>query len=78
MDDNEDELRRTVGKRLRIARLTAERTQDDLATAAGVSRSMVSLIEHGTCGIDVYRLRRMAFAAGTSLTALLDDAGGRP
>jgi hypothetical protein len=40
--------------------------------------SMVSLTEHGTCGIDVYQLRRMAIAAGTTVTALLDDAGGRP
>jgi transcriptional regulator with XRE-family HTH domain len=78
MDDNENELRRTIGKRLRLARLVAELTQDQVATAAGVSRSMVALIEHGAHGVDVYRLRRMAAASGTSLTALFDEPDGRP
>lgn len=49
-----------VGKRIRILRLTRELTQDDLAAAAGISRSFVSLIEHGAKGIDVVRLLRIA------------------
>jgi transcriptional regulator with XRE-family HTH domain len=78
MDQDEKELQRTIGKRLRIARLTAELTQDQLATAAGVSRALVSLIEHGAAGVNVYRLRRIATAAGTTLTALVDEHDGRP
>ena len=78
MDQDEKELRRAIGKRLRIARLTAELTQDQLATAARVSRALVSLIEHGAAGVNVYRLRRMATAAGTSLTALFGKHDGRP
>lgn len=79
MDHNDEkELRRTVGKRLRLARKVAELTQDQVATAAGVSRSMVALIAQGAHGVDVYRLRRMATAAGTNLTALFDEQNGRP
>lgn len=78
MDDQEKELRRIVGRRLRPARRTAELTQDQITTAPGVSRSMVALIEQGANGVDVYRLRRMAAAAGTSLTALFDEPDRRP
>jgi len=78
MDHNEHELRRTVGRRLRLARKLADLTQDQIAAQAGVSRSFVALVEHGTRGVDVYRLRRMAAAAGTTLTALFDEHDGRP
>jgi transcriptional regulator with XRE-family HTH domain len=78
MDDNEKELRRAVGRRLRLARRLVELTQEEVAAAAGVSRSMVALVEQGTNGIDVYRLRRMAAAVGMELTELFDDPrGGR-
>lgn len=78
MDDNEKELRRTVGRRLRLARRLVELTQEEVAAAAGVSRSMVALVEQGTHGIDVYRLRRMAAAVGMDLTELFDEpCGGR-
>jgi transcriptional regulator with XRE-family HTH domain len=71
MDENQ--LRRLIGKRLRLARLTAELTQDQLADAAGVSRSFISVIEHGAPGVDVYRLRRPALAAGTTLATLIEE-----
>lgn len=77
MDQDEKELRRTVGRRLRLARRAAELTQEQVATAAGVSRSMVALIEQGAHGVDVYRLRRMAAAAGTSITELFAEPDGR-
>jgi transcriptional regulator with XRE-family HTH domain len=78
MDDNEMELRRAVGRRLRLARRLVELTQEEVATAAGISRSMVALVEQGTHGIDVYRLRRMAAAVGMDLTELFDEPrGGR-
>ena len=77
MDDNEDELRRIVGRRLLLARRLVEMTQQEVATAAGVSRSMVALIEHGANGVDVYRLRRMAAAVGMDLAELFDEPHGR-
>jgi transcriptional regulator with XRE-family HTH domain len=60
-----------LGKRVRILRLTREMTQDDLATATGMSRSFVSLIEHGAHGIDVVRLLRLAAALEVPLADLL-------
>jgi transcriptional regulator with XRE-family HTH domain len=51
---------RALGKRVRLLRLVRELTQDELAKAAGMSRSFVSLIEHGARGVDVVRLLRLA------------------
>ena len=62
---------RALGRRVRILRLTREMTQDDLAVAAGMSRSFVSLIEKGTHGVDVVRLLRLAAALDVPLAELL-------
>jgi transcriptional regulator with XRE-family HTH domain len=62
---------RAMGRRVRILRLTREMTQDDLALAAGMSRSFVSLIEHGAHGIDVVRLLRLAAALDVPLAELI-------
>ena len=70
-----DALVRAIGKRVRLARLVREMTQAELADAAGISRSFLSLIEHGAHGIDVVRLYRLAAALDMPLTKLLDDNG---
>jgi transcriptional regulator with XRE-family HTH domain len=62
---------RALGKRVRILRLTRELTQDELAAAAGMSRSFVSLIEKGTHGVDVVRLLRLAAALDVPLAELI-------
>jgi transcriptional regulator with XRE-family HTH domain len=62
---------RRLGKRVRLLRLTREMTQDQLAAASGMSRSFVSLIEHGTHGVDVVRLIRLATALDVPLTELI-------
>jgi transcriptional regulator with XRE-family HTH domain len=62
---------RGLGRRVRLLRLTREMTQDELAAAAGMSRSFVSLIEHGTHGVDVVRLLRLAAALEVPLGELL-------
>ena len=72
-DQTEKELRRLIGRRLRLARLTTELTQDELGELAGVSRSFVSIIEHGAVGVDVYRLRRLAHAVGLTLAELIEE-----
>jgi transcriptional regulator with XRE-family HTH domain len=73
MNDEEKELHRLVGRRLRLARKIVELTQQQVADAAGVSRSTVALLEEGaTGGVDVYRLRRMAAAVGSTLPELFD------
>jgi transcriptional regulator with XRE-family HTH domain len=66
-----EEFLRVVGKRIRILRLTRELTQDELAAAAGISRSFVSLVEHGAKGIDVVRLMRIAAALDVPLPELV-------
>jgi|SoiMethySBSTD1v2_1073268.scaffolds.fasta_scaffold2672934_2 hypothetical protein len=53
---------RQIGKRVCIRRLTAEWTQDQLGQAAGISRSFVSLIEHGTHDCSVLRASTCVFA----------------
>ena len=64
---------RALGKRVRILRLTRELTQEELAAAAGMSRSFVSLIEHGSHGVDVVRLIRLAAALDVPLAELLKE-----
>ena len=66
------EFLRVLGKRVRLLRLARELTQDQLADAAGMSRSFVSLIEHGAHGVDVVRLLRLAGVFGMPLVELLD------
>ena len=69
-----DAFLRALGKRVRIARLIQELTQEQLAEAAGMSRSFVSLIEKGTHGVDVVRLARLADALDLSPAELITGA----
>ena len=63
-------------ERIRLARLTRELTQDQLAAAAGVSGSFVSLLEGGQAGgCDVIRLWRIADALGVRVIDLLMPPG---
>jgi len=65
--------RRAVGKRIRVWRVLHDRSQDELAAAAGVTRNFVSAIERGAQGLDAVRLRRLAGAMGIELAELLAD-----
>jgi len=65
--------RRAVGKRIRVWRVLHERSQDELAAEAGVTRNFVSAIERGAQGLDAVRLRRLAMAMDMSLGELLAD-----
>ncbi len=68
-----DTFLHAIGKRVRLARLVREMTQAELADAAGISRSFVSLIEHGTHGVNIVRLRRLAAALGMPLVDLVAE-----
>ena len=72
--------RRAVGMRIRVWRVVHDRSQDQLAAEAGVTRNFVSAIERGAQGLDAVRLRRLAAAMGISLADLLADPepAGRP
>lgn len=71
-------FRRTVGLRIRVWRVVHDRSQDDLARAAGVTRNFVSAIERGAQGLDAVRLRRLAVAMGVELGELLADPEPTP
>ncbi len=64
---------RALGKRIRIARLTRELTQAELADASGISRNFISLMEHGSHGVDVVRLLRIASAFGHAAVRARED-----
>jgi transcriptional regulator with XRE-family HTH domain len=70
---NDVAYRRAVGKRIRVWRVVNERSQDELAAEAGVTRNFVSAIERGAQGLDAIRLRRLAMAMDMSLAELLAD-----
>ena len=61
---------KTLGARLKQARLGAFLSQEDLATLLGVRRGSVARWEAGTRAISVYMLGRTADILGTTTTAL--------
>jgi transcriptional regulator with XRE-family HTH domain len=71
------EFLRLMGKRIRLARVDRELSQEQLAARAGMSRNFVSSIERGAHGVDVLRLRRLAEALGVDIAALLPSDEGQ-
>lgn len=70
--------RRAIGKRIRLWRVMHDRSQDDLARAAEVTRNFVSAIERGTQGLDAARLHKLAAAMAMPLADLLADPDDLP
>jgi transcriptional regulator with XRE-family HTH domain len=62
-----------LGRRVRLHRLYLGLTQAQLRERAGLSRNFVSLFEAGGHGIDVRALRRIAYALGVPLPALVAE-----
>ena len=62
-----------LGRRLRLLRVERYLSQQQLGDAAGMSRTFVSVIEHGTGGVDVLRLLRVADVLDVPLARLLPD-----
>jgi ribosome-binding protein aMBF1 (putative translation factor) len=72
----EEDYRRQIGRRARIARIGLALSQDDIAIKAGLTRNYVSATERGAQGLDTWRLRRLADALGVTagwLLGLTDD-----
>jgi hypothetical protein len=82
---------RWMGVRLRRARLRQRHTQDEVASAAGVSQSMISRMELGrgggmqltawvavgrACGVDLFRVVDEGEPFGLGLILACADAGG--
>jgi transcriptional regulator with XRE-family HTH domain len=66
---------RALGRRLRLLRLVRELSQEDLADAAGISGSFLSIIERGAHGVDVVRLWRLSAVLGVPLPELVNVGG---
>jgi transcriptional regulator with XRE-family HTH domain len=72
----EAEFLRGLGKRLRVARLTNELLQDDLARETGLPRSVISSAERGARGIDLVRLFHLTAALQRSVADMITGATG--
>lgn len=75
VEEEELQYRRTVGERVRAERIRGDRSQKDLAHAAGVTRNFVSALERGSQRLDAYRLGKLAAALSIPLQQLLSTDG---
>ncbi len=78
--DNDDrDLDRRLGERLKAARQRHGLTLDALSQRSGVSRAMISRVERGESSPTAALLVRLGSGLGLSLSALLEEsAGGGP
>lgn len=60
------------GRHVKLLRVGADLTQEQLADRAGLSRQYLGLLERGEQSIDLLRLRRLATALRVDLGTLLD------
>jgi transcriptional regulator with XRE-family HTH domain len=67
-----------LGERIRQERLRQGRSLDDLAAAAGVSRSMLSAVERGAKVPTILVLHRIATGLGSNVTRLLGEERAAP
>lgn len=77
--DQDNEIDRLLGQRLKAARQRHGLTLDALADRSGVSRAMISRVERGESSPTAALLIRLGSGLGLSLSALLEEnAGGGP
>ena len=62
-----------VGKSIKLARIRANMTQEQLAERADISSSYVSVIERGKQSVSLEYLERIANALNTAVSVLLDS-----
>lgn len=76
LPDDDDWLRQerlALGDRIRVTRLSQNRTQESVFLAAGLSRSTYQGIEAGASDARIGTLRRIARVLGVHVTDLLRD-----
>lgn len=66
---------RAMGKKIRLARVERDWSQEQLAHSAGMSRNFVSSVERGAHGVDVVRLAMLARALKLEIADLLPNIG---
>ena len=67
-----------LGERIRVERMRQQLSLDDLATRAGVSRSMLSAVERGAKVPTILVLHRIATGLGSNVTRLLGEERAAP
>ena len=65
---------KAIGKRIKIARINADMTQERLSDLLGISPSHMSNIETGTTHVSLTTMVKLANALGVSLDDLLCDS----
>ena len=75
MEYGSSEVNARLAARLRGLRVERGFTLDDLAGCAGVSRSMISLVERGESSPTAAVLHRLATGLGTTLASLFAEEG---
>lgn len=78
MNDDEKELRRRLGGKLREARLARRLTQNQLAEALDTDPETISRFERGATLPSLLRLLGLAGALGVTIGSLLGAASPRP
>ncbi|WP_439625829.1 helix-turn-helix domain-containing protein [Shinella sp.] len=76
MENEIDPLESAIGERLRLLRTARNQTLDDLASASGVSRAMISRIERGEASPTAQLLSRLCAALGLTLSAFFAFSQG--
>ncbi|MCO5732767.1 XRE family transcriptional regulator [Rhizobium sp. SSA_523] len=74
MDQSEQQFEGALGDRLKSIRSERGFTLDQLATASGVSRAMISRVERGEASPTAALLARLCEALGLSLSAFFDTS----
>jgi transcriptional regulator with XRE-family HTH domain len=78
VSDSLDQYYRSLGVRLRVARIDAGLTQNHVAQATGLTRASVANMESGRQKILVHHLVTLAAALDTEISSLLPDSAPVP
>ncbi|TMV16370.1 XRE family transcriptional regulator [Rhizobium sp. Td3] len=73
MENEDDILERSIGERIKLLRSRNSLTLDQLASASGVSRAMISRIERGEASPTASLLARICSALGLSLSGFFAE-----
>lgn len=70
-----DAHKQAIGRRIKRLRVRQTKTQSEIASAAGLTKSMVSKIESGAAYPSVAALARIAEALGTNVSNIMEQPG---
>jgi len=76
--DEDRQYQRRLGTRIKLVRIIRNLSQDQLATAAGLTRNFVGGVESGRHGVDIARLVRLAAALNIDIGLLARDPTDQP